>query len=61
MLPFFVHPRYQHDEGMRQLCRCIHFLRLSPGFTVGEIAVPYPMHLGETLIEDMLCIIGVED
>ncbi|MDX1993580.1 MAG: DUF3962 domain-containing protein [bacterium] len=61
LVPFFVHPRYQHEEGQRQLCRCIHFLRLSPGFTIGEITLPYPMHLGDTLINDMLCIIGGEE
>ncbi len=61
MVPFFVHPRFQHDEGQRQLCRCIHFLRLSPGFTMGEITLPLPTHLGEKLVDDMLCIVGVDD
>lgn len=61
LVPFFVHPRFQHDEGQRQLCRCIHFLRISPGFTAGEIILPYPMHLGEIIVEDMLCIVGMED
>lgn len=60
MVPFFVHPRYQSDEGQRQLCRCVHFLRNSPGFTSGDIVLPYPMHLGEKLIRDQLVIIGVD-
>jgi hypothetical protein len=57
MVPFFVAPRFQNDEGLRQLCRCIHFLRISPGFTLGEIVLPYPMHLGEVSVEDMICIV----
>lgn len=58
MVPFFVHPRFQSEEGQRQLCRCIHFLRISPAFTMGDIALPYPMHLGEKLIEDQFCIVN---
>ena len=61
MVPFFVHQRYQNDEGKRQLCRCVHFLRHSPAFTMGEIALPYPMHLGEKLIRDQMVIIGADD
>lgn len=61
LVPFFVHPRYQSDEGKRQICRCIHFLRNSPGFTMSNILLPYPMHLGESLIEDMMCIAGVDE
>lgn len=61
MVPFFVHPRYQSNEGQRQLCRCVHFLRNSPGFTSGDIVLPYPMHLGEKLIRDQLVIIGAND
>lgn len=60
MVPFFVHPDYQHNEGQRQLCRCVHFLRNSPGFVMGAINQPYPMHLGEPLIEDQLCIIHAD-
>jgi hypothetical protein len=61
MVPFFVRPDYQSDEGQQKLCRCVHFLRSSPGFTMGEIARPYPMHLGETLIHDQMVIIGADD
>lgn len=60
MVPFFVHPRYQSDEGQRQLCRCVHFLRHSPSFTSGDTVLPYPMHLGEKLISDQLVIIGAD-
>jgi hypothetical protein len=61
LVPFFVHPRFQNDEGLWQLCRCIHFLRISPGFTMSEIVLPYAMYLGEKLIEDLLCIVGIDD
>lgn len=61
LVPFFVYPRYDSDEGKRQLCRCVHFLRNSPGFTMSDILLPYPMHIGESLIEDMLCLVGVEE
>jgi hypothetical protein len=60
LVPFFVHQDYQHDEGQRQLCRCVHLLRNSPGFVMGAINQPYPMHLGEALIEDQLCIIHAD-
>jgi hypothetical protein len=60
MVPFFVHPDYQHDEGQRQLCRCVHFLRNSPAFVMGAINKPYAMHLGEKLIEDQLCIVNAD-
>ncbi len=60
LVPFFVRDDYFHDEGMRQLCRCIHLLRNSPGFVLGAINQPYPMHLGEALISDQLCIIKAD-
>lgn len=61
MVPFFVHPAFQHDEGQRQLCRCIHFLRVSPGFTMGSITLPFNMHLGEKLVHDQLVLLDEED
>lgn len=61
MVPFYVRSDFQSHEGRLQLCRCIHFLRISPGFTMGDILLPYGMLLGETLIEDQLCIINAED
>ncbi|MCC6613399.1 MAG: DUF3962 domain-containing protein [Anaerolineae bacterium] len=60
MVPFFVHSALDNDVGKLQLCRCIHFLRISPAFTNGEIIQPYPMHLGETLIEDQLAIVNAD-
>ncbi|MCC7206026.1 MAG: DUF3962 domain-containing protein [Anaerolineae bacterium] len=61
MVPFFVHPDFQSNQGVRQLCRCVHFLRISPAFVMGDIVLPYPMHLGERLIADQLPIIGVHN
>lgn len=46
---------------MLQLCRCIHYLRNPPGFTMSDILLPYPMHIGESLIEDMMNIVGVDE
>ncbi|MBN8595235.1 MAG: DUF3962 domain-containing protein [Anaerolineae bacterium] len=61
MVPFFVRPDFQSHERQTQLCRCLHHLRISPGFTMGDIVLTYPMHIGEKLIEDQLCIINAED
>ncbi len=60
MVPFFVHPDLQSREYQCALCRCIHFLRVAPAFKSGEVLLPYPMHLGEALIEDLLCIVGLD-
>ena len=60
MLPFFVRPDFQSEDNLKALCRVPHFLRTSPGFTKGNIIHPYPMHLGTTLIEDLLCILGLD-
>lgn len=61
MVPFFVHPDFDSHEGRLQLCRCLHLLRISPAFVMGDILLPYPMHLGEALIKDQLCILKPED
>ena len=58
MVPFFVHPDFQTEDGLKMLCRIPHYLRSSPAWTMGNITLPYPMHLGEKLIEDQLCILG---
>lgn len=60
LVPFFVRDDYLQDEGQRQLCRCVHLLRNSPGFVMGAINQPYPMHLGEALINDQLCLINAD-
>ena len=60
MLPFFVHPDFQSDDNLKALCRVPHFLRTSPAFTKGNISRPHPMHLGITLIEDLLCILDLD-
>ena len=59
MLPFFIHPDFQTEENRKILCRVPHYLRFSPAWTMGNIVLPYPMHLGEQLIKDRLCILGI--
>ena len=58
MVPFFVHPDFQTEEGLKALCRVPHYLRSSPAWSMGNILLSYPMYLGEQLIEDQLCILG---
>jgi hypothetical protein len=60
MVPFFVHPDFQTEEGLKVLCRVSHYLRLSPAWSMGNILLSYPMYLGEQLIEDQICILGVD-
>jgi len=38
-----------------------HILRSSPAWSTGNTLLPYPIHLANTLIEDMLPLLGVED
>ena len=57
MLPFFVHPSFRSRAGLEILCRVPHYLRSSPAWGVGNLLLPYPMHLGLKLIEDQLCIL----
>ncbi|PSB34269.1 DUF3893 domain-containing protein [Chlorogloea sp. CCALA 695] len=60
MLPFFVRPDFQSEDNLKALCRVPHFLRTSSAFTRGNIIHPYPMHLGITLIKDLLCILDLD-
>jgi len=60
ILPFFVRPDFQSEDNLKALCRIPHFLRTSPAFTRGNINHPYPMHLGTTLIKDLLCILDLD-
>jgi len=63
MLPFFVREDFSgklnngNTDGRRVLCRCVHFLRISPAFTKGNTLCPYPMHLAKLLLDDLLCIV----
>lgn len=61
MLPFFVRADFQTEEYLKALCRVPHYLRFSPAWTMGNIVLPYPMHLGEQLIQDRLCILGATE
>ena len=59
MLPFFVRSDFQTEEKIKVLCRTPHYLRTCPTYTKGNISQPYPMHLGLTLINDLLCILDL--
>lgn len=41
--------------------KATHILRSSPAWSTGNTLLPYPIHLANTLIEDMLPLLGVED
>jgi hypothetical protein len=57
LLPFFVRDDFRSEDGYKLLCRCVHFLRVSPAFSKGNILLPYPMHLAKALLEDLMCIV----
>ena len=60
MVPFFVRPDFDHEAGLTALCRIPHYLRFSPAWAMGNLDSPYPLHLGDTLIADQLCVLGLE-
>ncbi|WP_099068478.1 RNaseH domain-containing protein [Nostoc linckia] len=59
IVPFFVRSDFQKQEALKALCRVPHYLRSTPAWSMGNIVLPYPMHLGKELIEDHLCILSV--
>ena len=61
MVPFFVREDFAEEEEMSALCRVAHYLRSSPAWAMGNLDSPYPMHLGDALINDQLCILGLGD
>lgn len=61
MVPFFVHPDFDNLDGKATLCRIPHYLRFSPAWAMGNLDSPYPLHLGDALIEDHICILGLGD
>jgi hypothetical protein len=38
-----------------------HLLRSSPAWNIGNTVLPYPIHLANTMVDDMLPLLGVED
>ena len=60
-VPFFVREDYANPEGLKEICRIPHYLRISPAWPQGNIVLPYPMHLGHQLVDDQLCILAMED
>lgn len=61
LVPFFIRPDFQQPEQKLALCRVAHFLRVNPAWGMGNTVLPYPMHLGETLIKDQVCIVHLEE
>lgn len=57
MVPFCIHLDFQDEKELTALCRVPHYLRFTPGWSMGNIVLPYPMHLGDQLIRDQLCIL----
>ncbi len=57
MLPFFVRSDFKCVEGKTLLCRVPHYLRSSPAWSMGNLVLAYPMHLGDLLLQDHLCIL----
>lgn len=58
IVPFFVKPELQHEEGILALCRIPHYLRNSPAWSTANTLLPFPMHLAKGLIEDYICVLG---
>lgn len=38
-----------------------HILRSSPAWSTGNTLLLYPIHLANTLVEDMLPLLGIDD
>lgn len=58
---FFEQSEDDTDEKRAAWCRIAHFLRSSPAWTVGNITLAYPLHLGKTVVKDQICILGFGD
>jgi hypothetical protein len=60
LLPFFVRDDFHSEERYKLLCRCVHFLRVSPAFSKSNVLLPYPMLLAKALLDDLLCIVDAD-
>jgi len=60
LLPFYARQDFSTPLGLKILCRCVHFLRVSPSFKQGNILLPYPMHLAKKLLDDLMCIVDAD-
>jgi hypothetical protein len=60
LVPFFVRDDLNSSTGQRSLCRIPHLLRFSPAWETGNTLLPYPMHLAKCLVEDYVCVLGVD-
>lgn len=57
VVPFFVRPDLQAEDGVLSLCRAAHYLRTSPAWDTANTLHPFPMHLAKCLVDDHLCIL----
>lgn len=60
-VPFFVRSDYDTLNGKKQVCRVLHYLRLSPAWEMGNIIYPYPAHLAAQMVRDQLSILGNDE
>ena len=60
LVPFFVHSTYKTKLMQIALCRVVHYLRVQPAWTAGNTILPFPQHIGETLLNDYLCVLGID-
>lgn len=60
LVPFFIHPDYQMTSMQVALCRTIHYLRILPSWSGGNIISPFPQHLGQKLLDDYWCVLGID-
>ena len=58
MLPFFIRSDFASEEGKKLLCRVPHYLRSSPAWAMGNLVLPLPMHMGDSLLRDHFCILS---
>jgi hypothetical protein len=53
-VPFFL----QDGDDPLVYCRIGHFLRSSSAWEGGNIVLPYPSHLGKTLVSDQMDVMS---
>lgn len=59
LVPFYVHANYKSYEGLKQICRCVHYLRIKPAWNQASIIYPYPTHLGQAMMNDQLAVLNL--
>ncbi|HYG36607.1 MAG TPA: RNaseH domain-containing protein, partial [Clostridia bacterium] len=56
IVPWFL----QENDDPLAYAQIAHLLRSSPAWSTGNTVMPYPIHLGQALLKDMLPLLGVE-